>query len=210
MNKSIHISSFPKIIFLASIIVFCFVFGFYTGTKSEQDNQIKNKIVEVSKPIEDGKFVEWKEYKNDDLGISFMYPAVCGEIKYDSQWATEAQKAYFTGGVFEGSFSVYSPDCHIRGFGGVTKNFSAGREGTGYEVVGFNPKKKNFTNALGFDALTYQDAPDLYKVCELCGIGGGHTRFEFNLKSSKFPAISFIGWSGDPQFMKIIDSVKIY
>ncbi|MFA7315421.1 MAG: hypothetical protein WC059_01295 [Candidatus Paceibacterota bacterium] len=79
-QKGIYLSSWAKITILATLIVFCFVFGFYAGTRSEQDNLIKNKVVEVSKPTEAGKFIEWKEYKNDELGISFNYPAEFGEI----------------------------------------------------------------------------------------------------------------------------------
>lgn len=111
-QKGIYLSSWAKITILAALIVFCFVFGFYAGTRSEQDNLIKNKVVEVSKPTETGKFAEWKEYKNDELGISFMYPSNYGDVKIEYRKYGKLQQ--FIGTFSNNEFLFGSPSiCEV-------------------------------------------------------------------------------------------------
>lgn len=56
------------------------VVGYYSGKKEKNIPEINNQISELPQNITEIS-KELKEYKNDELGISFMYPEICGEMK---------------------------------------------------------------------------------------------------------------------------------
>ena len=194
-QKGIYLSSWAKITILATLIVFCFVFGFYAGTRSEQDNLIKNKVVEVSKPTEAGKFIEWKEYKNDELGISFNYPAECVGL------ILEINKGK-TGMLLYRNFES-NTGCPLRGLYMKTSDYVPleGEMGACLPEK-FNEKKSNYESTNGVKFMVYE-AP-IYSINDCTSIE--YTDATINLKNGPFV---FRG-EKSYDFLKILHSVKIY
>jgi uncharacterized FlaG/YvyC family protein len=70
-----------------------------------------------------------QEFKSDELGLSFTYPARLGEVKLTIENGE-------TGKIFQGIFT----DNDRLVFGGISKDFSAGREGGFTDTQGYLKK----------------------------------------------------------------------
>jgi hypothetical protein len=148
----------------------------------------------------------WKEYKNDELGFSFAYPASWGSVTISEEYGSR-------GKILLGSIKSGSVINHFS-FGLETKDyyppFGVGFDGDTIPSKGYD--ENSLTNSsqivysstgdkgilIPFNIMGY-DEPQGYKVI-------------FNLKKS-YPGIGFGGGAGSnkiPEFMDVIKTLRIY
>jgi hypothetical protein len=89
-------------------------------------------------------------FESKELGFSFSYPAWFGEVAF------EIRKASETGEVFKGTFANVPFE-----FGGITNNYSEGKEGWFTEFPGYTLKNDKYY----YNHLSWQD-PNMDIVIE--------------------------------------------
>ena len=140
-----------------------------------------------------------KEYKNDQLGFSFEYPSICGDIK-----VTENSNKAFQ------AAPTNADRCPLGAIFGVTKDYIPEFEECGLPAP-FDPNRATADSS----ESVYQSGSGVNFLSQYgvslsndCGPEFGRMRSLFNLKHS-IPAIEFYGFmSWD--FMHIMYSVKVY
>ncbi len=174
---------------------------YFLQTSQNQTNQISAK--------------EWKTYKNDELGISFQYPKKYDPITVNFENGSEGGRQFR--GYFDSLGTV---------FGGLSKDYAAGRDGsdfTGYisalklkDDLGFDQSKvatKQFeeivTNS-GASGVRVQDLHDRSEDGFGIFIYPGETAYFFNLPKLGGGMEMKFNREKIPEYKEIIQSLVIY
>ena len=127
---------FVNIILILAIVAILGIVGYFALFKKSQISEQPttqfsgNGISNSKNQVEALK--DWLTYSNPELGITFRYPTKLGKIDFSSY-------AGDTGRAFSASSENY-----IFRFGGLTKDFSVGREGNEFGVSGFSKEGKDY------------------------------------------------------------------
>jgi len=183
------------------------------------------------------KFIDtvgYKEFKNDELGFSFSYPSSLGVINFKENKGNGDDPNItfnaFNGESFIGGFfslDSYSPKFY---FSGMSRNYNGGDHGNIARVKDENcsaslsviniPIEKENTGIQS--SLKQTSSGDKYAFQIMTPDGGrdSYWGFEkgivayFTLKSGnrRFPCLGIASQGGisDEEFLKIMDTVKIY
>ncbi len=161
--------------------------------------------------------VETKAYTNADLGISFNYPVQLGDVEFNMDNGETGKKFV---GVFTGNRNVQ--------FGGLTKDYTAGRGGYFLDTTGFTEKNGNsyykFVNGNEVKAnidqgITAKNTNGiLVKGYPEDGPGSpanpgmGSYGAIFNLNNSTFPGIAFWDMEGalsKEDFLAMLSTLEV-
>jgi hypothetical protein len=194
---------------IGAVVVIVFVVGLATNRKGQvtpERERLNTPLEEVAKNIsyQDIK-MEWKRFDSPELGLSIQYPG----IFVDNQFGIDSGD---TGKIVHGFLSTskcMDPPCSRVGitFGGVTSDYSAPKEGSGVEKLGFVKRDgKYFLKMLGNQEAEIDYPVREIKAANITGIiisgdnrppapevlGSSDRMAIFNLKSSAFKAITLI------------------
>lgn len=151
-------------------------------------------------------------FTDKSLGITFSYPKEFGEARIDILVPGGRRPAGMTGEKLTGTFSAF-PGLE---FGGITNDFTAGREGLLTDTRGFSKKdgkyyfkfvlakpdieiqplkiiSKDFGEILILDDKSFE-AERNGSEGPVFGVGAGRLAGLVNLKNAKFPGLVFYDW----------------
>ena len=80
--RNYDIDTTMKIVILTILILFCMGLGFYAGYKSSENDSMISLYSSSQDQNFKAKIPEWKEYRSDELGLSFSYPAKLNGINF--------------------------------------------------------------------------------------------------------------------------------
>lgn len=119
------------------------------GTESENE-ELKSKEEKLQQIVSNAK----AEYNNEELGISFSYPAVYGEVLINYEEGG-------SGKLFYGTFS----DFNDLVFGGVSPDYTTSRELALTDTQGYRQRGgKYYYKSLGEDPVVYE--VEVFKVLD--------------------------------------------
>lgn len=179
------------LILIIIIIIIAFGLGWYISTQRQAqptEPVVEEEVVEGTRP-------GWIKYDSSELGISFQYPQEYGQVILDI-------KPGETGFQYRGKFSA----SNVIEFGGVSDNFSEGREVEDVDVKSaqdkpywmYNPREEivSGANVTGKLFTQVQKHPDMF-------YSQGTMLAIFGLRSSaNFNAIAFLTSSLSPEEFK--------
>jgi len=152
------------------------------------DKQILNKSIDST---------GLKEYKNEVLGISFMYPTSCGSPEINKYYK------HVNDGVVQGTFSA---NCPLRSFSSKVYGVKLDNDDDSFgahEAV-IKDSSFNFTTQDGIRGVIKYEDPNME-------MGDPNTvYYTFNLNSQKYQTVTFVGSKLDNNLKDIVDSLKIY
>jgi len=151
------------------------------------DNSIINSNTENTEQ-------DWKEYKNDELGISFNYPSSCGNMKIVE---TETDKEHVL------IIPTNIENCPIESIGGTSDKFRLEdiTECPWPKKLQYN--ENNFESESGIPILI--SLPEGHTCEDDIGTIHALVNLKHNLSSG-----SFIGRPISSEFIEMLSSVKVY
>ncbi len=141
---------------------------------------------------------DWRTYTNEDLGISFMVPKYCGEPEINKYYKHLDQAK-----ILQGTFST---DCPIKTFSAKMPGINTNNDDPSFGRYEVKIKNDEFNTTTMKGVKTFVEHGGLF--VEMSGFQMNDVFMTFNLKSSKYPVVTFSGNLDDP-FRKVMNSVEI-
>ncbi|MFH1522581.1 MAG: hypothetical protein ABIE43_02040 [Patescibacteria group bacterium] len=221
-----------RLLFIILLLLTVFITGCYkkqvvdnttinNQREPSQNGQSQQNQEQEEGPLKLEDVKVWKIYRNDELGFEFNYPDQIGELSYNK---------YNNQFIILPSNLVPNKNEYYFAIGGVTKNYSANKEGGSgtfsgfkkdgdkyfFEVIGdisfeIVPKKVVSENVLLVDCMSYEEKCNIkgpsrsLLVNEQAGL--------INLNHEKFNGLMFRSLKdriSEELFTKMLESFKIF